>query len=424
MPRVAVHTLGCKVNQYESERIANDFRARGFDVVDFKDCADVYIINTCTVTGVADGKSRQAARGAALRNPEAKIVLTGCYAERSGDEIQGVSLIVGNGAKDRLAEIVCSRLSLNPDANGSSGGSRVPGRTRALLKIQDGCDQFCSYCAVPFARPEMWSKEYPSLMDEARLLRDCGYKEIVLTGIRVGRYSDGEKDLADVLEGLASIDGIERVRLSSIELTDIPRRLMPLMAENRKICRHLHIPLQSGDDETLDRMHRPYTTYDFGAFVDKSRIAVSGLAITTDIMVGFPGETREAFERSRAFCEKMEFARSHVFRYSPRPGTAAEGMSGAVSTEEKERRSSSLIESTRRASEAFAKRLIGERVAVLVEGKEIRPGRRSGLTDNYVRVVFPANEKLIGSIVDVRVVEVVDGVGIGRVEDSDMDRKR
>lgn len=417
MPKVAIHTLGCKVNQYESEKLASEFRSNGFDVVDFRDVADIYVINSCTVTGSADSKSRQAARGAAQRNPNAKVVLTGCYAERTSEEIDGIALIVGNRDKARLVQIVRKEFGLTQSGDVVIGTTLVASRTRALLKIQDGCDQFCSYCAVPFARSEMWSKEFSSVMNEAALLRDSGYKEIVLTGIRVGRYSDAGKDLADVLEGIAAIDGIERVRLSSIELTDIPSRLVEIMAGNRKLCRHLHIPLQSGDDRTLERMHRPYSTSDFRKFAVGARQAVEGLAITTDIMVGFPGETGDDFESSLSFAREMEFSRAHVFRYSPRPGTAAAEIGDTVSGSEKETRSTALIGCTKASADRFAKSLIGESMAVLVEGKEIQGGKRSGLTDNYVRVVFPGDQSLAGSMVQVRITDVSEGNACGFIEE-------
>jgi len=420
MPRVALRTLGCKVNQYETQKIAEDFQSRGFELVGFLDQADVYVINTCTVTRIADSKSRQAARSAVSRNPQAAVVLTGCYAETSPEQVRaidGVALVVGNRGKPRLVEEVIALLGGGRRAAEDSAirnpQSEIENRTRALLKVQDGCDQFCSYCVVPYARPVIYSKPCSEVLEEARGLASRGFREIVLTGIRLGRYEDGRADLIRLLEALADVPGIERIRLSSIELTDIREELLDLMARDGRICRHLHVPLQSGDDGVLARMSRPYTAARFSSFVREARAEAPGIAITTDIMVGFPGETEAEFEVSYSFAEEMRFARMHVFRYSPRPRTIAAELPDDVPHAEKERRSARLIELAEKCSQEFASAFIGATVPVLAEGKEINGNLRSGLTDNYLRVAFEGGSDLVGKIVNVRIESVSKGAAFG-----------
>jgi threonylcarbamoyladenosine tRNA methylthiotransferase MtaB len=262
----------------------------------------------------------------------------------------------------------------------------------------------------------MCSRPQKDVVAEAGNLARSGYKEIVLTGIRVGRYVDGGANLTDLLESLSEIDGIERLRLSSIEMTDIPSGLLELMAGNSRVCRHLHIPLQSGDDEVLARMNRPYTSAQFEGFVEKARTVVPEIGITTDIMVGFPGETREQFDRTFALTERLQFSLSHIFRFSPRRGTVAAEMRGHVSASEKESRSARLIALAAKHSHEFASRLIGSTVRVVVESKEIAVKVRSGLTDNYVRVTMEAGEDLIGEVVPVRVHSVSESAARGVVE--------
>ena len=409
MPKVAVHTLGCKVNQYESQKIAEDFRSRGFELVKFSDEADIYVVNTCTVTQTADSKSRQAARSAISRNPKAAVVLTGCYAETSPDEVSGIegaTLVIGNAGKSRLVDEVVAKLGLRPSTRNSK--SAIRNRTRALIKIQDGCDQYCSYCAVPLARPTMTSRPMTEVLAEAEGLAERGFKEVVLTGIRLGAYEDG---LVELIEGLAGIQGIERIRLSSIELTDIPVGLVQLIAENRKVCRHLHVPLQSGDGGVLRRMRRPYSTERFAAFVEEARSMVSGIGVTTDVMVGFPGETDEEFENTYRFAEKIRFSRTHVFPYSARPGTKTAVLADDVSPGKKKQRKSRMMKLAAECAQDFAEQLIGQTVQVLAEGKQRGASFSSGFADNYVRVVFKGG--CCGEIVDVRIESASDGMAYG-----------
>jgi threonylcarbamoyladenosine tRNA methylthiotransferase MtaB len=451
MRRVALYTLGCKVNQYETRKLAEEFQSNGMEIVAFSDEADVYVINTCTVTGTADSKSRQAVRAAAHRNPKATVVVTGCYAETSPEKvksIEGVGLVVGNRGKDQLVELVNSKFP--PPGRGPARGGKIPnpkirnpqsappsdgvppqagksairnGRTRALLKVQDGCDQFCSYCVVPLARPCMSSRPFDEVIAEAKELASRGFKEVVLTGIRLGRYEDGGFDLADLLDRINEIEGIERIRLSSIELTDIHPRIADLIAHKSKLCRHLHIPLQSGSDDILAAMNRPYSAAQFEAFTEGIRGVIPEIAITTDVMVGFPGETSEDFERTYAFAERMKFARMHVFRFSARPGTEAAKLKNNVPATEKARRSARLIELGARCSHEFAAGLIGKTMPVLiegpvlseVEGKKIGASMRTGLTDNYIRVMF-SGKVSVGEIVQVRIESVEGAVASGVLE--------
>lgn len=412
MPTAALHTLGCKVNQYETGQISDELSAGGFDIVRFTDKADVYIINTCTVTHTADAKSRQAVRAAVKRNPDAIIVITGCYAETSPDasaSIEGVSLVIGNRDKALIPRRLLAMLpeSTLPDPGHRSG--QPASRTRALIKIQDGCNQFCSYCAVPLARPHMWSKPFEIALMEARRLADSGYKEIVLTGIRTGLYEDESHDLTALIEKLSDIEGLDRIRISSIETTDVPDGLPELIASNPKVCRHLHIPLQSGDDSVLKRMNRPYTSSEFLTFVERVRDAVPEIGITTDIMVGFPGETDEEFRSTCRVAEKARFSRTHIFRYSARPGTAASAFLDVVTDTEKERRSKELTDITSVCAAEFEDALVGKTSTILVEGKTSGGGMRSGLTDNYVRIYVDAKPELVGRIIEVDTRRMPDG---------------
>lgn len=419
--KVAFQTLGCKVNQYETEKMVESFAERGFDIVEFNDRADVYVINSCTVTRTADSKSRQAARSARHRNPDALVVLAGCYAETSPDaagEVEGVSIVVGNAGKadiaDRVAAVLSPEMleSLHP---GRSLCARS-GRTRAAVKIQDGCDQFCSYCAVPFARPVMYSRPSAEVRAELAGLAARGFREVVFAGIRLGRYlDDAGANLTDIVSAAAATPGIDRVRLSSIELTDIPDGLIELIADDRRVCRHLHIPLQSGDAGVLRRMNRPYAPGEFADFVERARRRVPGLAVTTDIMVGFPGETAGEFSSSMEFADRIGFSRAHIFRYSPRPGTAASKMKDDVPAAEKELRSKALIRLAGEHAGRFARSMIGEAAPVLIEGKSAGEELPSGFTDNYVRVEFEADGCSAGEIVDVRIESVSGGLASGTI---------
>lgn len=438
MPTAAFTNLGCKVNQYETERLAESFVSLGFTLTDFKQPADVYVINTCSVTADADRKSRQVARRAARQKDGAKVVLTGCFAQMAldtGEAVDGAALLVPNADKMRTASHVLAafpdliQYSSSPASEegpavfpeAAPGGlialeslvSRPAHRTRATLKIQDGCTYFCGFCSIPYTRNVMASRPFAAVLAEARQMAAAGAKEIVVTGVCVGAYGpetgSGGAVLTDVLSQVAEIDGIERVRLSSVQPVEIPDALIAAMAAHPSIAPHLHLSLQSGDDIILKAMNRPYDTHFFAEIVHKLRAVMPRIGLTTDLIVGYPGETRELFENTLRFAEKMQFARTHVFRYSPRQRTSAEKLKDDVPYEEKERRHRELTAVCVASQEAFAAGDLGRTVDVLVEAKGAQDGWLSGYTGNYVRVQFAAPASLRGQIVRVRLTEVLPG---------------
>jgi len=418
--KVALATLGCKVNQYESASLARMFNEHGYEVVDFDRTADVYVINTCTVTHLGDRKSRQLIRRAARKNPEALIVVTGCYAQTAPGEvlaIPGVDLVVGTRDKARIVELVESHrrekgpLEAVSDVFSAHEFVELPataltGRVRAFLKVQEGCNNFCAYCIVPYARGPLKSRRPENVLEEARRLVAEGFKELVVTGIHTGAYGldrpDGP-DLAGLVAQLAQIPGLLRLRLSSVEPLDVTEELLDVMASRENICPHLHIPLQSGDDAVLTRMRRQYTAARFAALLDRVRRKIPEVAVTTDVIVGFPGETDEQFARTCRFVREMAFSRLHVFKYSPRRGTPAAAFPDQVPAPVKEERSHRLIALGEELARDFAVRYLGRRVEVLVE--EPSPegeGCWEGFTGNYLRVSFPASACLRGELVTVR----------------------
>ena len=441
MPTAAFTNLGCKVNQYETERLAESFEALGFTLTDFKSPADVYVINTCSVTADADRKSRQVARRAARQKEGAKVVLTGCFAQMAldtGEAVDGAALLVPNSDKMRTASHVLAafpdliQYSSSPASRPEGAGlavfpesapgglialdslvSRPANRTRATLKIQDGCTYFCGFCSIPYTRNVMASRPFADVLAEARQMAAAGAKEIVVTGVCVGAYGpetgSGGPVLTDVLSEVADIPGIDRVRLSSVQPVEIPDNLIAAMASHPNIAPHLHLSLQSGDDTILQAMNRPYDTGFFAEIVDKLRAVMPRIGLTTDLIVGYPGETRALFENTLRFAEKMQFARTHVFRYSPRQRTAAEQLKDDVAYEEKERRHKELTAVCVASQEAFAAGDLGRTVGVLVEAKGAQDGWLSGLTANAVRVQFAAPATLRGQVVPVHLTEILPG---------------
>lgn len=402
---VAYHTLGCKVNQYETEKIREALETAGFVTVPFGSHADAYVINTCSVTHIADSKSRAAIRQALKRNEDAYVVVTGCYSELEPTQIrgiEGVDLIVGNDEKDRIPERIAARFGVPSDSDRSSVAVRPRLRTRAIVKVQDGCDHFCAYCIVPYARRKKRSRPMEKALEEIRLLAEFGYKEIVLTGIRLGSYQDGNRRLPDLIEAAAQVDGIKRIRLSSIEPWEVDNALLDAMS-HAKVCRHLHIPLQSGDDNVLRRMGRPYTGAQYLGIVSQVRERLPGIGITTDVIVGFPGETEEEFENTCRMVDEVGFSRLHVFRYSPRRGTRAATMPDQVDPAVKKERAERLNEKGILAMRRFAESLVGQVTEVLVERK-IDGKQLAGFADNYVEVRFPGDATLVGSVVRVRIL--------------------
>ena len=446
MPTAAFTNLGCKVNQYETERLAESFEALGFVLADFREPADVYVINTCSVTADADRKSRQMARRAARQKEGARVVLTGCFAQMAldtGEAVDGAALLVPNSEKMRTASHVLAAFpdlmqyssspASHPIPKSGAGLAVFPEaapqglilsesllprpaglhRTRATLKVQDGCQYFCGFCSIPFTRNVMASRPFADLLAEARAMASAGAREVVVTGVCVGAYGpdtgSGGPDLADVLVAVADIEGIARVRLSSVQPVEIPDKLIDAMAAHPNIAPHLHLSLQSGDDTILKAMNRPYDTHFFAETVTKLRALMPRIGLTTDLIVGYPGETRALFENTVAFAERMRFARTHVFRYSPRQRTAAEQLKDDVPHEEKERRHRELTAVCVASQEAFAAGDVGQTVEVLVEAKGAKDGWLSGYTGNYVRVQFEAPAPLRGQLVPVKLTDVLPG---------------
>jgi len=418
--RVAVYTLGCKVNQYESASLAGLFRERGYRVVDFEDNADVYIINTCTVTHMGDRKSRQLIRRASRANPGALIAVTGCYAQTSPEEvleIAGVDLVVGTKDRARLVDLVETAVKgsgpLNAVSEYVAGDefeeiSSLPHqeRVRAFLKIQEGCTNFCTYCIVPHARGPLRSRQPERVIEAASAMVAAGFKEIVLTGIQTGAYGQdlGEDlTLSRLMRKLSEIPGLLRLRLSSIEPNDITPELVETLSGSKVFCRHLHIPLQSGDDKILQRMGRRYSVWEYNRLVEVLRDNIPGLGLTTDVMVGFPGETQENFANTTLFIEKISFSGLHVFKFSPRRGPPAAEFDEQVDPLMKEERSRKLIQLGKKLSARFASSHLGLDLDVLVEQRfQDESELYEGITDSYVRVVFPGREDLRGEVISVK----------------------
>ncbi len=419
--KVAICTLGCKVNQYESASLAGLFRERGYRIVDFADKADVYIINTCTVTHLGDRKSRQLIRRSVRANPGAVIAVTGCYAQTSPGEIlkiSGVDLVIGSRDRSKLVDLVESAVKGQDPVNAVSeyrAGDEfeeipsvpVQGRARAFLKIQEGCNNFCTYCIVPYARGPLRSRRPEKVIETARKMVASGFKEIVLTGIHTGAYGrdlNNGLNLAGLLRSLVDdIPSLLRLRLSSIEPNDITPELIETLAGSKTFCRHLHVPLQSGDDRILARMERRYSAWEYTRLAEVLRENIPGLGLTTDVMVGFPGENEENFENTRRLIEKISFSGLHVFKFSPRRGTPAAQFEEKVDPRVKEERSRKLIQMGDRLAARFASAHIGRELDILVEQPFSGDNKMyEGLTDNYIKVVFPGHEDLRGKMVKVK----------------------
>jgi threonylcarbamoyladenosine tRNA methylthiotransferase MtaB len=422
MPNVAFYTLGCKVNFYDTEAIWQLFKNDGYEQVDFEQTADVYLINTCTVTNTGDKKSRQIIRRAVRRNPDAIIAVTGCYAQTSPAEIlaiPGVDLVIGTQDREKLMSFIIEIQNDRKPVNAVRNIMKtkvfeeldVPDfseRTRAFLKIQEGCNNFCTFCIIPWSRGLSRSRKPESVLNQARQLVESGYKEIVLTGIHTGGYGDDLENyrLANLLADLDKIEGLERIRISSIEASQIDEKMISILNSSPKMCRHLHIPLQAGDDDILKRMRRKYTTTEFAEKIRLIHEAMPGVAITTDVIVGFPGETQEQFENGIQFMESMKFAEMHVFPYSKRTGTPAARMDDQVDDEVKHERVHQLIDLSERMQAAYSREWVGGVLDVIPERKGAEgTGLMSGYTDNYLQVVFNGDTSLIGKLCRVRITD-------------------
>ncbi|EIJ78927.1 ribosomal protein S12 methylthiotransferase [Bacillus methanolicus PB1] len=425
MSTVAFHTLGCKVNHYETEAIWQLFKQQGYERVDFEAIADVYVINTCTVTNTGDKKSRQVIRRAIRKNPDAVICVTGCYAQTSPAEIlaiPGVDIVVGTQDRVKMLEHIeqykKERQPIN--AVGNIMKNRVyeeldvpafTDRTRASLKIQEGCNNFCTFCIIPWARGLMRSRDPKEVIRQAQQLVDAGYKEIVLTGIHTGGYGEDMKDynLAKLLRDLeAQVKGLKRLRISSIEASQITDEVIEVLDKSEVIVRHLHIPLQSGSNTVLKRMRRKYTMEFFAERINRLKEALPGLAVTSDVIVGFPGETEEEFMETYNFVKEHKFSELHVFPYSKRTGTPAARMENQIDEEVKNERVHRLIALSDQLAKEYASQFEGQVLEVIPEEryKEApESGLYEGYTDNYLKLVFPASEDMVGKIVKVKITK-------------------
>jgi threonylcarbamoyladenosine tRNA methylthiotransferase MtaB len=408
--RIFIDSLGCKLNQAEAERLARDFMAAGHELVSSPETADIYVLNTCTVTHIADRKSRHLLRLARRQNPYALVVATGCYAERAPEELarlEGVSLVVGNRDKPGLAQSLADSGYLSV-AEGTTFPEAVGFRTRSFVKIQDGCANFCAYCIVPLVRGRETSLPASGVVNEIKARVAQGYREVVLTGVRIGVYRDGGSDLAGLVRRILAETDIERLRLSSLQPQELTPELLRLFRDGR-LCPHLHLCLQSGSDSVLARMKRRYTTAEYRQAVWLAREAIPDVAITTDVMVGFPGETEAEFEESLSFCREMAFARIHVFSYSRRKGTMAAAMPGQVGDAAKRERSQRLLALAGESAQGFHRRFLGETMPVLFEQQA--GGVWSGLTGNYIKVYLKSRADLTNQLLSMRLASLhKDGV--------------
>ena len=404
MKTVAFITLGCKVNQYETNAMSQKLIEEGYKIVEHTQKADIYIINTCTVTNMSDRKSRQMIRRAKEINPEAIIIAVGCYVQVAKKEIENIKeidLALGNEEKVDIVKYCNEIIQKNKKEEIANvmqsrkfaefGETSYTEKTRAVIKVQDGCDRFCSYCIIPYARGRVRSREPEHIIKEIKQIANEGIKEVVITGIHIASYGkDFKKDykLIDLLEEINKIEGIERIRLGSIEPLLITEEFVQRLVKLEKICEQFHLSLQSGCDETLKRMNRRYTTQQFEEIVKRLRKAYDNVNLTTDIIVGFPGETEEEFAKTYEFLEKIKFYKMHIFKYSPRKGTRAEQMPQQIEPQLKEERSKKLIELSDKNDKEYNSEYIGKRVEVLWE--EQKNGIYKGHTKNYVLVEMNA----------------------------------
>lgn len=430
MPVAALTTLGCKVNQYETERIAEDFASAGFVLTDFDAPADVYVINSCSVTADADKKSRYLARKAARTNPDAVVVMTGCHSQVAlddGEWVDGATLLVPNHEKMSVFDKV---MTFRPDilSYSSSPATQLPPRThrtRQTLKVQDGCTHFCGFCQIPYTRKVKVSRPWQDVVRETEEMARAGTREVVVTGVCVGAYgaetgSEGP-DLAELLLRVADVPGIARVRLSSIQPIEVTDPLIDAFASHPNLCPHLHLSCQSGDDTILKAMNRPYSTAFYKELVLRLRERVPDVAITTDLIVGYPGETREMHENTLAFAREVAFQRTHVFRYSPRPRTHAETLPDDVPHDEKVYRHKELQTLVDSTNASYTARYIGETRSVLVEAKHGSEGLLNGHTTNYIKVSFAGPKELIGQVVPVHLLQATDDGARGEIALSESD---
>lgn len=422
MAKIAFYTLGCKVNQADTASMENLFLRSGHQLVSFDGEADVYIINTCVVTNTGQRKSRQTIHRAIRKNPNALIVVTGCYPQTAAEEVKaiaGVDMIIGNQDRAQIVQLVEERLAHRQTdtldavhkltastAFEEMAAGDITDKTRAFLKIQEGCNQFCTYCIIPYARGPLRSRSLESICTETQRLISAGFKEIVLIGIHLGCYGKENPDgptLYDAVKTVLDVPGVQRLRLGSLESVEVEPRLLTLMQEDARFCRHLHLPLQSGCDKTLQAMHRPYTTAKFKTLLADIKTKVPDIAITTDVIVGFPGETEADFETTCKFAESCGFSKMHIFPFSARKGTPAEKFAGAVAEAVKKERADILGKIDETMHKTFMQAMVGQTAEVLFE-QPAGEDYFEGLTGNYQRVfVKSGGRNLGGEILPVKI---------------------
>ena len=431
--RVTVYTIGCRLNQAESAILSDRFTQLGFVPVPVGTPTDVLVVNSCSVTEEAESDCRRVVRQVLRKSPQATVAVTGCYAQTGVDVLRtlpGIDLIVGTQYKMRLPEYLetlpVSGKPYEPEVihtkkidheNFVIEGTGHYSATRANLKIQDGCQFMCAFCIIPFARGRERSRRSEDAIQEARGLAERGHRELVLTGVNIGQYRHDGKNLLGLIQRLEEIKGIDRIRISSIEPTTIPEGLLEYMATSEKLCRYLHIPLQSGDDTILKGMNRRYSVGDFIQYIQRAVKIVPDLCVGTDVMVGFPGESEEHFANTQVVIEDLPLAYLHVFSYSGRPGTAAVRLNQLVPTRTIQARSRKLAELSRFKRLAYYQRYVGQKVQVLFESRN-RQGAWTGLTDNYVRVGVRAPEELGNAIKPVVITGITDGLAVGHLMDQ------
>lgn len=422
MAKIAFYTLGCKVNQADTASMENLFLRSGHQLVSFDGEADVYIINTCVVTNTGQRKSRQTIHRAIRKNPNALIVVTGCYPQTAAEEVKaiaGVDMIIGNQDRAQIVQLVEERLAHRQTdtldavhkltastAFEEMAAGDITDKTRAFLKIQEGCNQFCTYCIIPYARGPLRSRSLESIRNETQRLISAGFKEIVLIGIHLGCYGKENPDgptLYDAVKTVLDVPGVQRLRLGSLESVEVEPRLLTLMQEDARFCRHLHLPLQSGCDKTLQAMHRPYTTAKFKTLLADIKTRVPDIAITTDVIAGFPGETEADFETTCKFAESCGFSKMHIFPFSARKGTPAEKFAGAVTEAVKKERADILGRIDETMHKTFLQGMVGQNAEVLFE-QPAGEDYFEGLTGNYQRVfVKSGGRNLGGEILPVKI---------------------
>lgn len=433
MKRIAFYTLGCKVNQADTASMEAIFRKAGYQVVGFNEQADIYLINTCVVTNMGQRKSRQIINRAVRSNPLALTVVTGCYPQTAPDEVKniaGVDVIIGNQERGRIVELAEQALAAKQDEvldnvhkitvdtqfEELAAGTETD-KTRAFLKIQEGCNQYCTYCIIPYARGPLRSRSLDSIREEVGKLVAAGYKEVVLIGIHLGCYGKehgGSLTLYDAVKAALSVEGLKRLRLGSLESVEVEPRLLDLMREDKRLCRHLHLPLQSGCDKILRAMHRPYDTARFKELLTEIRNTLPDIMITTDIIVGFPGETDEDFKQTLDFAAECGFAKMHVFPYSKRKGTPAEKMPQQVEDAVKQQRAAALAELDNKMQQQAMEAVIGSNVEVLFE-QPVDDTHIEGLAGDYLRVLVAGDAKLCGEIASVKITGCQDDFLTGEI---------